>query len=96
MANRSRKKPPFVSYKLLKAVQRVRESDSKRLVVRTYSRSSSIYPDFVGFTIEVHNGKMFIPVVITENKVGHKLGEFSPTRKYTKKVFKENTPVTKK
>ena len=78
---RSLKKPPFVHYKLQ---QRVEESQSsgKKSVIKTWSRSSMITPDFVGMTIAVHNGKTFVPVYVTENMVGHKLGEFSPTRTF--------------
>jgi|TARA_B110000305_G_scaffold232245_1_gene286885 small subunit ribosomal protein S19 len=78
---RSLKKPPFVHYKLQ---QRVEESQSsgKKSVIKTWSRSSMITPDFVGMTIAVHNGKTFVPVYVTENMVGHKLGEFSPTRSF--------------
>ena len=77
--SRSLKKGPFIHYKL---DQRVRESqESKRKsVIKTWSRGSVISPDFVGLTIAVHNGNKFIPVYITENMVGHKLGEFAPTR----------------
>ena len=78
---RSLKKGPFVSVKLLKKVTSALESN-KKTVIKTWSRSSMIVPDFVGQTIAVHNGKQFIPVFITENMVGHKLGEFSPTRSF--------------
>ena len=79
--SRSLKKPPFVHYKLQ---QRVVESQSsgKKSVIKTWSRASMITPDFVGMTIAVHNGKTFVPVYVTENMVGHKLGEFSPTRSF--------------
>ena len=76
---RSLKKGPYVHYKLDKKVQQNVES-SKKTVIKTWSRASMITPDFVGQTIAVHNGKQFIPVYVTENIVGHKLGEFSPTR----------------
>jgi len=78
---RSLKKGPFVSVKLLKKVTATVESN-KKSVIKTWSRASMIIPDFVGQTIAVHNGKQFIPVFITENMVGHKLGEFSPTRNF--------------
>ena len=78
---RSLKKGPFVSVKLVKKVAAVVESN-KKSVIKTWSRASMIIPDFVGQTIAVHNGKQFIPVFITENMVGHKLGEFSPTRNF--------------
>ena len=77
--SRSLKKGPFVHYKLNKKVEKNIEGN-KKTVIKTWSRSSMITPDFVGQTIAVHNGKQFIPVYITENMVGHKLGEFSPTR----------------
>ncbi|GIV42719.1 MAG: 30S ribosomal protein S19 [Vicingaceae bacterium] len=76
---RSLKKPPFVHYKLAKRVREAQES-GKKTVIKTWSRASMITPEFVGLTIAVHNGNKFIPVYITENMVGHKLGEFAPTR----------------
>jgi small subunit ribosomal protein S19 len=79
---RSLKKPPFIHYKLAKRVEEAQASGKKN-VIKTWSRASTITPDFVGLTIAVHNGKQFIPVYVTENMVGHKLGEFSPTRKFT-------------
>lgn len=77
--SRSLKKGPFVDYKLEKKVLDLVES-KKKVVVKTWSRASTITPDFVGQTIAVHNGNKFIPVYVTENMVGHKLGEFAPTR----------------
>ena len=79
---RSLKKPPFIHYKLGKRVDKAQAS-GKKSVIKTWSRASTITPDFVGLTIAVHNGKQFIPVYVTENMVGHKLGEFSPTRKFS-------------
>jgi small subunit ribosomal protein S19 len=79
--SRSLKKPPFVYYKLYKKLDKVNES-GKKTVIKTWSRSSTITPDFVGHTFAVHNGNKFIPVYVTENMVGHKLGEFSPTRNF--------------
>jgi len=79
---RSLKKPPFIHYKLVKRVEEAQASGKKN-VIKTWSRSSTIAPEFVGLTIAVHNGKQFIPVYVTENMVGHKLGEFSPTRKFS-------------
>ena len=76
---RSVKKGPFVQESLLKKIQRMNRSGEKR-VIKSWARSSTISPEFVGHTIAVHNGNKFIPVYITENMVGHKLGEFSPTR----------------
>ncbi|HKL08715.1 MAG TPA: 30S ribosomal protein S19 [Bacteroidales bacterium] len=77
--SRSLKKGPFIDFKLEKRVLELNES-GKKSVVKTWSRRSMISPDFVGHTIAVHNGNKFIPVYITENMVGHKLGEFAPTR----------------
>ena len=77
--SRSLKKGPFINLKLEKKVLAMNES-GKKTVVKTWSRATMISPDFVGHTIAVHNGNKFIPVCITENMVGHKLGEFSPTR----------------
>ena len=78
---RSLKKGPYVFERLLKKVQLLNESGKKE-VIKTWSRRSSIYPDFIGHTFAVHNGKEFIPVYVTEDMVGHKLGEFAPTRKF--------------
>lgn len=78
---RSLKKGPYVHYKLDRKVQRNVE-ENKKSVIKTWSRSSMITPDFVGQTIAVYNGKQFVPVYVTENMVGHKLGEFSPTRSF--------------
>lgn len=78
---RSLKKGPFICYKLNNKVQKNIES-GKNTVIKTWSRASMISPNFVGQTIGVHNGRQFIPVYITENMVGHKLGEFSPTRSF--------------
>jgi len=77
--SRSLKKGPYIHYKLEKKVDDLVEN-KKKTVIKTWSRSSVISPDFVGQTIAVHNGNKFIPVYITENMVGHKLGEFAPTR----------------
>ena len=76
---RSLKKGPYVHFKLEKKVLENAENGNKA-VVKTWSRASMITPDFVGQTIAVHNGRQFVPVYVTENMVGHKLGEFSPTR----------------
>ena len=78
---RSLKKGPYVHYKLDKKVLANVES-GKKTVIKTWSRASMITPDFVGQTIAVHNGRQHVPVFVTENMVGHKLGEFSPTRTY--------------
>jgi len=76
---RSVKKGPFVDYKLADKVSKLNETNQKT-IIKTWSRASTITPDFVGHTIAVHNGNKMIPIFITENMVGHKLGEFSPTR----------------
>jgi len=78
---RSLKKGFYVHYKLQKKIDEMNSSGKKK-VIKTWSRSSMITPDFVGLTLAVHNGKQFIPVYITENMVGHKLGEFAPTRTF--------------
>ena len=78
---RSLKKGPFVDGHLISKVKKVADS-SKKEVIKTWSRRSTIYPEFVGLTFAVHNGKEFIPVYVTEDMVGHKLGEFSLTRKF--------------
>lgn len=78
---RSLKKGPYIHYKLEKKVMANVEAN-KNAVIKTWSRASMISPDFVGQTIAVHNGKTFIPVYVTENMVGHKLGEFAPTRTF--------------
>lgn len=77
--SRSLKKGPYIHWKLDKRVLD-QATSSKKTVIKTWSRASMISPDFVGQTIAVHNGKQFVPVYVTENMVGHKLGEFSPTR----------------
>jgi small subunit ribosomal protein S19 len=79
--SRSLKKGPFIDYKLEKRVFEMNDSGKKQ-VIKTWSRRSVISPDFVGHTVAVHNGNKFIPVYITENMVGHKLGEFAPTRQF--------------
>jgi len=77
---RSLKKGPFVDESIMKKIQKL-NAENKKEVVKTYSRRSTIFPDFVGHTIAIHNGKDFIPVYISEEMVGHKLGEFALTRK---------------
>ena len=76
---RSLKKGPYVDEKLLKSIDKMTKSGKKK-VIKTWSRRSMITPEFVGHTFAVHNGNQFIPILINENMVGHKLGEFSPTR----------------
>lgn len=80
--SRSLKKGPFVDEKLLKKIMKLRQGD--KTVIKTWSRDSQITPEMVGFTIGVHNGRLHIPVLVVENMVGHRLGEFSPTRKFVK------------
>jgi small subunit ribosomal protein S19 len=80
--SRSLKKGPFVDFKLAKKVAALTADD--RTIIKTWARASTISPEMVGRTIAVHNGRMHIPVLVSENMVGHKLGEFSPTRKFRK------------
>lgn len=79
--SRSLKKGPFVDPKLLKRIEQMNEKNEKK-VIRTWSRASTIFPQMVGHTIAVHDGRRHVPVYITENMVGHKLGEFAPTRRF--------------
>ena len=79
--SRSLKKGPYIDFKLERKVDKLNHS-GKKTVIKTWSRRSMISPDFVGHTLAVHNGNKFIPVYVTENMVGHKLGEFAPTRNF--------------
>ncbi len=79
--SRSIKKGPFINEKLLHRIQLMNENNEKK-VFKTWSRASTIFPDMVGHTIAVHDGRKFVPVYVTEDMVGHKLGEFSPTRTF--------------
>ena len=79
--SRSLKKGPFADAKLLQKIDQLNERGDKR-IVKTWSRRSTIFPSFIGHTIAVHNGKAHVPIFITENMVGHKLGEFAPTRNF--------------
>jgi small subunit ribosomal protein S19 len=92
MASRSQKKPPFVDLSLLKKI--FNQKNRHGSTIKTYARSSTITPDMVGFIIAVHNGKQHIPVNITEDKVTHKLGEFSPTRKAPVHKVKVNAKLS--
>jgi len=92
---RSLKKGPYVDPKLMKRIHEMNEKKEKRLI-KTWSRRSTIVPEFIGHTIAVHNGKKFIPVYITENMVGHKLGEFSPTRTFRAHSGDKKAEATKK
>ena len=80
--SRSLKKGPFVDFKLAKKVAGLSQDD--RTIIKTWARASTIRPEMVGRTIAVHNGRVHVPVLVSENMVGHKLGEFSPTRKFRK------------
>ena len=86
---RSVRKGPFIDEHLVKKVEKARESRESK-VIKTWSRRSTVVPDMIGLTFAVHNGKKFIPVYVTENMVGHKLGEFSPTRNFRGHVAKKD------
>ena len=86
--SRSLKKGPYISPKLLKKVESLNQQGEKK-VVRTWSRASTIFPQMVGHTIAVHDGRRHVPIYITENMVGHKLGEFAPTRTFRGHILKE-------
>src|SRR5580700_11257594 len=92
---RSTKKGPYIEERLEKRVEELNRSRQKK-VLKTWSRRSTISPEFVGHTLAVHNGKKFIPVYITENMVGHKLGEFSPTRQFRGHSVKAAAAPTEK
>ncbi len=87
---RSLKKGPYVEPKLLKKIEALDQANAKK-VIKTWSRRSTVTPEMVGYTLAIHNGRKFLPVYLTENMVGHKLGEFSPTR-----VFKGHGGKTEK
>jgi small subunit ribosomal protein S19 len=88
--SRSLKKGPFVDAKLLKKIEQMNDKREKR-VLRTWSRRSTIFPQMVGHTIAVHDGRRHVPIYVTENMVGHKLGEFAPTRTYRGHVQEKKT-----
>jgi small subunit ribosomal protein S19 len=92
--SRSLKKGPFIDAHLLKKIEDMNQKSEKK-VCKTWSRRSTISPDFVGHTISVHNGKKFFPVFVSESMVGHKLGEFSPTRTFRTHGGKTKKAVTK-
>ncbi len=92
---RSVKKGPFVDESLMRKIRRAQEVQDRRMI-KTWSRRSTVIPDFVGLTLAVHNGKKFIPVYVTENMVGHKLGEFSPTRHFGGHAGDRKSKVGKK
>ena len=95
--SRSLKKGPFVSAKLMKKIEAMNQAGEKK-VIRTWSRASVIFPQMVGHTIAVHDGRRHVPIYVTENMVGHKLGEFAPTRTFRGHVQREKitkpTPTT--
>ena len=93
--SRSLKKGPFVDANLQVKVDKARETQDRR-VIKTWSRRSTITPEFIGLTLAVHNGKKFIPVYVTENMVGHKLGEFAPTRHFGGHAGSRKTRVGRK
>lgn len=86
--SRSLKKGPFIEPKLLLKIERMNDSGDKK-VIRTWSRASTIFPQMVGHTIAVHDGRRHVPIYVTENMVGHKLGEFAPTRNFRGHLGKE-------
>jgi small subunit ribosomal protein S19 len=92
---RSMKKGPFVEERLMKRVQELNTSGSKQML-RTWSRTSTVFPDMVGHTIAVHDGRKHVPVFITEQMVGHKLGEFAPTRTFRGHAGDRQTQVKKR
>ncbi len=91
---RSIKKGPFIDSSLLEKVRR-QENDGNKAVIKTWSRRSTITPELIGQTFAIHNGKKFIPVFVTENMVGHKLGEFSPTRTFYSHAGDRKTKLRK-
>ncbi len=93
--SRSLKKGPYVESKLLKKIEEMNKRGEKR-VIRTWSRASTIFPQMVGHTLAVHDGRRHVPIYITENMVGHKLGEFAPTRTYRGHVAKEKKTRVKR
>jgi len=93
--SRSLKKGPYVSAKLLRKIEEMNQKHEKR-VIRTWSRASTVFPQMVGHTIAVHNGRRHVPIYITENMVGHKLGEFAPTRFYRGHIVKEKKSSARK
>lgn len=93
---RSLKKGPFVDLDLLKKVEVAAKTTAKRPPIKTWSRRSMIIPEMVGLTLAVHNGRAFVPIFVTENMVGHKLGEFSPTRTYRSHTTTDKKATTEK
>ncbi|MDY6935550.1 MAG: 30S ribosomal protein S19 [Spirochaetota bacterium] len=92
---RSIKKGPYIDIRLFRKIEEMNSSNTKR-AIKTWSRRSTIFPEMIGHTLMVYNGKVFIPVYITENMVGHKLGEFSPTRTYRGHTSKDDKIARRK
>ncbi len=92
---RSIKKGPYVDIKLFKRVEEMNSNNSRK-AIKTWSRRSTIFPEMIGHTIMVHNGKNFIPVYVSENMIGHKLGEFAPTRNYRGHTSKDDKIAKKR
>ncbi len=92
---RSVKKGPYVDPKLFKKIEEVNANNSKK-TIKTWSRRSTVFPEMIGHTLMVHNGKTFVPVYVTENMIGHKLGEFSPTRNYRGHTSKDDKVAKKR
>lgn len=92
---RSIKKGPFVDVKLFKKIEEMNSNSSKK-AIKTWSRRSTIFPEMIGHTLMVHNGKTFVPVYVTENMIGHKLGEFAPTRTYRGHTSKDDKLAKRK
>jgi small subunit ribosomal protein S19 len=92
---RSIKKGPFIDIKLFKKVEEMNSADQKK-TIKTWSRRSTIFPEMIGHTLMVHNGKNFVPVYVSENMIGHKLGEFSPTRTYRGHTSKDDKVAKRK
>jgi small subunit ribosomal protein S19 len=92
---RSIKKGPYVDPKLFKKIEEMNSTNNKK-ALKTWSRRSTIFPEMIGHTLMVHNGKTFIPVYVSENMIGHKLGEFSPTRTYRGHTSKDDKVAKKK
>lgn len=93
--SRSVKKGPYIDIKLFRRIEEMNSTNTKK-ALKTWSRRSTIFPEMIGHTIMVHNGKNFIPVYVTENMVGHKLGEFAPTRTYRGHTSKDDKIAKKK
>ncbi|MFH0975540.1 MAG: 30S ribosomal protein S19 [Spirochaetota bacterium] len=93
--SRSVKKGPYIDIKLFKRIEEMNSTNTKK-ALKTWSRRSTIFPEMIGHTLMVHNGKNFIPVYVTENMVGHKLGEFAPTRTYRGHTSKDDKSAKKK